>query len=384
MEEALNERNQHFDLCVLEEYPDQSFTFFESSPRILFHKKGNPPLVVVAASLEASADGIDPNPFRSRFIRLRFSSQIPDLDEGRLIATLWGCVRRRVCYSPYAFFSTTPNDLCLDYRDSEGYFIPDDLDPEKRSFQKMCMDRYMGFALSAGETLVTYKSLKGILYTKQGKCLEYKAVRLEKVIGDINFYRSAILLNMRGEWQSYCFKAFNEKELPSLSILDFAVIPLKKPRRPRVDEKNQDEGRRTFNLFTNNNLSCNRVETRFSPEEEEKISWQLQLLGHPKNIHLLNVWRSQDPNQGDYATWPLEMSFEGIQKYEETPTMSGKGLPIVLKLDNEHEQTERDWEGYEELLAAEQERAQSGQLRPYSIRFAHSGDNECWGTYEGR
>jgi hypothetical protein len=70
---------------------------------------------VVAASLEASADGIDPNPFRSRLIRLRFSSQIPDLDEGRLIATLWGCVRRRVCYFPYAFFSTTPNDLCLDF-----------------------------------------------------------------------------------------------------------------------------------------------------------------------------------------------------------------------------------------------------------------------------
>lgn len=127
------------------------------------------------------------------------------------------------------------------------------------------------------------------------------------------------------------------------------------------------EGRRTFNLFTNKNLSCNRVETRFSPGEEEKISWQLQLLGHPKNIHLRNVWRSQDPNQGDYATWPLEMSFEEIQKYEETPTMSGKGLPIVLKLDNEHEQTERDWEGYEELLAAEQERAQRRQLRPYSI-----------------
>ena len=64
--------------------------------------------------------------------------------------------------------------------------------------------------------------------------------------------------------------------------------------------------------------------------------------------------------------------------------MSGKGLPIFLKLDNEHEQTERDWERYEELLAAEQERAQSGQFRPYSIRFAHSGDNECWDTYEGQ
>lgn len=62
--------------------------------------------------------------------------------------------------------------------------------------------------------------------------------------------------------------------------------------------------------------------------------------------------------------------------------MSGKGLPRFLKLDNEHELTKRDWEHHEEFLAAEQERAQSGQLRPYSIKFAHSRDNECWDTYE--
>lgn len=125
MEEATSEGNQHFDLRVLEESPDQPSIVFEGSLPI-FHKKENPPLVVVATSLEASADGIDQNPFRSRFIRLRFSS--PDLDEGRLIATLWGCIRRRVCYSP---FSTTPNDLCLYYQDSEGYFIPDELDPKE-------------------------------------------------------------------------------------------------------------------------------------------------------------------------------------------------------------------------------------------------------------
>lgn len=76
---------------------------------------------------------------------------------------------------------------------------------------------------------------------------------------------------------------------------------------------------------------------------------------------------------GNCATWPLEM-----------PTRSGKGLPIVLKLDNEHEQTEKDLKRYEELLAAEQEKAQSGQFRPYSIRFAHSGDKEFWDTYMSR
>lgn len=101
-----------------------------------FRKKGNPPLVVVAATfLDAIADGIDPNPFTNKFIRLRFSSPIPDPDERRLIAT-WGCIRRRVFYSTYAFFSTTPNDLCLDYQDSEENFIPDDLNLKNRNFYK--------------------------------------------------------------------------------------------------------------------------------------------------------------------------------------------------------------------------------------------------------
>lgn len=202
--------------------------------------------------------------------------------------------------------------------------------------RRLSTDLYMKLALANGEVYFTgYESLQGIWYTKQGQCLEYKAARLETGDGDAG--RSAILLKIRREWQSYCFKAFDEKEIPSMSILDFAVIPLQKPRRARVDEKNQNEGRRTFNLFTNKNLSCNGVEVRFNPKEEDDVSWQLQLLGHPKHIHLLNVWRSQDPEVGDYATWPLEMSFAGILKSGETSTMSGEVLPIVLKLDNEHE-----------------------------------------------
>lgn len=106
---------------------------------------------MVATSPEASAEDNDPNPFRSKFIRLRFYSPIPDLDEGRLIATLRGCIRRRVCYSPYTFYDPIPPDLCLDYRDSEGYFFSDILDPQIRSFCNMNMDKYMDFALTYGE-----------------------------------------------------------------------------------------------------------------------------------------------------------------------------------------------------------------------------------------
>lgn len=133
-----------------EKCPEHLLIAFENLPWI-FQKKKNPPLVMVATSPEASAEDNDPNPFRSKFIRLRFYSPIPDLDEGRLIATLWGCIRRRVCYSPYTFYDPIPPDLCLDYRDSEGYFFSDILDPQIRSFCNMNMDKYMDFALTYGE-----------------------------------------------------------------------------------------------------------------------------------------------------------------------------------------------------------------------------------------
>lgn len=224
----------------------------------------------------------------------------------------------------------------------------------------------MNVALFNGESIVRgYDSLKGIFYTKQGQCLEYRAVRLKTRDGGAG--RSAILLKMRRNWHSYRFKALNEeKEQAPMSILDFAVIPLEKPRRPR--EKNQGEGslnRKAFNLFPipNANIST-RMETRFL--EEEEILWQLPLFGHPNHI---NVCRSEDPNIGDYATWPLAMSF-GEQDKLRSLEGKGKSLPIVLTLDNEHAKTEENWRRYEELLAAEQEMAQEGQLRLYEIGFA--------------
>lgn len=91
--------------------------------------------------------------------------------------------------------------------------------------------------------------LKGIFYTKNGQCLECKPVRLVKQIENKQYDRLAILFNMRRDWQSYRFQEIDEKHLPSLSILDFAIIPLKKPHLQKEEEKNQNAGRRTYNLF---------------------------------------------------------------------------------------------------------------------------------------
>lgn len=154
---------------------------------------------------------------------MRISSNIHDLDEGRIIATLRGFLRRiRVCNSPFAFFSTTPNHVHFDYNYCEGYFIPYHLDPEERSFCKDYMDSYLKFekerlfhAISEDEDL-----LKGIFFTKHGQCAELKTVRL--VTDNNETGRMEILINLRRDWQSYRFKEKKKNKLHSLSIIDFA------------------------------------------------------------------------------------------------------------------------------------------------------------------
>lgn len=88
--------------------------------------------------------------------------------------------------------------------------------------------------------------LKGIFFTKHGQCVELKTVRLVTDSNPIG--RLAILIKMRRDWQSYRFKEKKKNQLPSLSIIDFAIIPLKKPNLENRSEENKEE-RKTFNLF---------------------------------------------------------------------------------------------------------------------------------------
>ena len=133
--------HNYYDLWVFD-------SSHEPKDERVFHKKANVPIVMIANKLQASMR--DQGPFRARYIRMRISSNIHDLDEGRIFAKLWGCIRRRVRNSPFAFFSTTPNHVHLDYNYCEGYFIPYHLDSQERSFRKDYMDSYLQFAKEIG------------------------------------------------------------------------------------------------------------------------------------------------------------------------------------------------------------------------------------------
>lgn len=66
----------------------------DSKYRDLFHKQRNAPIIMIANRMPWNVK--KPGPMQERFMRLRFTSNIPMLQEERIIATLWGCLYRRI------------------------------------------------------------------------------------------------------------------------------------------------------------------------------------------------------------------------------------------------------------------------------------------------
>lgn len=54
---------------------------------------------------------------------LHFSSQLPELEEERIISTLWGCIRRRVCRN-IELQDPLPRVLTLKYKKRRVWVFP--------------------------------------------------------------------------------------------------------------------------------------------------------------------------------------------------------------------------------------------------------------------
>ncbi|KAB5537986.1 hypothetical protein DKX38_015519 [Salix brachista] len=107
----------------------------------VFKKKKNVPIVMIANKLPQIMR--QHGPFRARFYRVRFSSNIENLEEERLIATLYGCIVRRACKSPYYKERVAPNEVSLAYNKCLGTFIP--MEEDKDS---MGHDKFGGIVIS--------------------------------------------------------------------------------------------------------------------------------------------------------------------------------------------------------------------------------------------
>ena len=63
--------------------------------------------------------------FKARFFRLRFHTRMGNLEEERVIATLWGCMQRRIKWSPYALAERLPEgEVKLEYNQCKEIVVP--------------------------------------------------------------------------------------------------------------------------------------------------------------------------------------------------------------------------------------------------------------------
>lgn len=87
----------------------------------VFRKKRNVPIFMIANKLPKIMERH--GPFRARFFRIRFSTRIQNLEEERVIATLWRCLERRARKSPYAQEKKTPKEVALEYNKTSAIII---------------------------------------------------------------------------------------------------------------------------------------------------------------------------------------------------------------------------------------------------------------------
>jgi hypothetical protein len=93
-------------------------------------------------------------PFRARFYRVRFSSNIDNLEEERIIATLYGCIVRRACKSPYYKERITPNEVSLAYNKCVGTFIP--MEEDKDTMIKRQKAKHLCYLVRGKKNIYIY------------------------------------------------------------------------------------------------------------------------------------------------------------------------------------------------------------------------------------
>ncbi|CAK9325953.1 unnamed protein product [Citrullus colocynthis] len=217
-------------------------------------------------------------PFRARFFRLLFSSNIPNLSEARIVATLWGCMMRRICQSPYARMEVTPRWVNLDYNNIVGL-----IRNPKGNVEGIKGERA--------------KSSEQVYLVSQG-------FEQEGLAGE----NQAKLGKGRQENGSNEFKQANSEEIPTFSCFDFACIPLKKPNKK--EEGIKEKRKSQFDLYTRK-YQDQKVEARLEPDDGENPTWQKQIFyeSRRKGASFLNVWRTKNPEVKDYATWPSQLTW---------------------------------------------------------------------------
>lgn len=271
--------NNYYDLWLFDEFhePDEGVygafdsgtPYFNTLLRILdgqecrldskysrvFTKKKNVPIVMIANEMPRSL--LKEGPLKERFFRMCFRERILNLKEERVIATLWGCIQRRLQH--FLSEKEMPNkNINLAYNHEEGTLLrQEDTDIFKGLYQGI-----------NGENAIIelfYKDME-YCYTQCSMCEEKGETCVNL------FYK----ISIEG-------KRKKEGAIKELSLLDFLIIPIKKMEIRKLRNKSIIEAFKTIPVFNDERYSA-------------------------------LIFRRKKVSEMDYAVWPIQITFQDVEE----------------------------------------------------------------------
>jgi len=281
-------------------------------------------------------------PFRARFYRIRFSTSIEQLEEERIIATLYGCMVRRMLRSPYLYQNVIPKDVYLQYNNCKGAIVP--IEQNKQEFLEKAEKWEEALSIienpidekNQGEELKFLMENEGAFLSSKGKIYGLRA----NTIQIKNKYKILVWEIISCEGREYQKWGKTENEI---TLLDFASIPIKKKGIHNQERKagwelifkEEEENEANKREKGEKPYEKNRViKTIFLDQKEREYfrrNYRYEYLDEPDNDEVwsvISVQRSEKNHGKDYANWPLEIKvfvkgkvkvFPAIGKSEEVP-----------------------------------------------------------------
>jgi len=418
--------NDHYDLWVFDEFhePGENTGMFGATEegtayantilRILdgqecrldskyarvFTKRRNIPVVMIANKLPQAVK--NDGPFKARFIRLRFHSKIRNLKEERVIATLWGCMQRRIAQSPYALEGEIlDEEVKLDYNECEGIIIPKIIEESKRM---KTGEKIRKILQEKGEDIVELKAQRDqlehnvlLFFTRQGQCIEMTTINIGKGKGEQmrhekpQWTRLGILLLKEKRTSNIFMKKGNH----IMSLIDFSIIPLRKRMKEEEEEAKAREGKEggvdPFKKEREKEIPTTKIINKI--EKEEISVTQIKLYRNKGTLGTF-IYRSSNPLNEDYATWPLQLVAPKTQReIEEEQTYRGRRDESQIKrrtwelliregaeprTEFHREVHDNWWEKVRGILKQIEENPEGEQLKIYRIEIALCGRLDSW------
>lgn len=206
----------------------------------IYNKKVNVPVIMVANKLTRRIR--EKGPMQERFIRMRFITNIQEIQEERIIATLWGCIKRRVCMNIQNQDNQEGNtkvDMNIKYNNA---IMVRQLRRDERKFQSCTIEGEQMTGKKEQDTY--YQRERGIQNLFKNNYTYWKIeIKEEHIRGEI------------------------------LSLINFAIIPLNKRPEEKKQNVNTEE---KLGVFDDEREGADfTIYRNYQNEEKDCIMWPI-------------------------------------------------------------------------------------------------------------